>query len=97
MNVNYLFSLVAVLLLFALAYLGVKVPGGQLLFGIIIPYVAFIAFLAGFFNRVMGWGRSAVPFRIPTTCGQQMSLPWIKQNKIDNPTTTWGVIARMFF
>ncbi|MFO7496874.1 MAG: sulfate reduction electron transfer complex DsrMKJOP subunit DsrM, partial [Desulfobacterales bacterium] len=35
--------------------------------------------------------------RIPTTCGQQMSLPWIKQNKIDNPSTTWGVIARMFF
>jgi nitrate reductase gamma subunit len=45
----------------------------------------------------MGWSRSAVPFQIPTTCGQQMSLPWIKQNKIDNPTTTWGVIARMFF
>jgi nitrate reductase gamma subunit len=45
----------------------------------------------------MGWGRSAVPFRIPTTCGQQMSLPWIEQNKIDNPSTTWGVIARMFF
>jgi nitrate reductase gamma subunit len=97
MNVNYLFSLVAVLLLFALAYLGVKVPGGQTLFGIIIPYVAFIAFVAGFFNRVLGWSRSAVPFRIPTTCGQQMSLPWIKQNKIDNPSTTWGVIARMFF
>jgi nitrate reductase gamma subunit len=24
-------------------------------------------------------------------------MDWIKQNKIDNPTTTWGVIARMFF
>ena len=97
MNVNYLFSLVAVLLLFVLAYLGVKIPGGQTFFGIIIPYVAVVAFVAGFVNRVMGWSRSAVPFRIPTTCGQQMSLPWIKQNKIDNPSTTWGVIARMFF
>ena len=38
---------------------------------------------------------SAVPFRIPTTCGQQKSLPWIKQNCIDNPDTASGVFIRM--
>jgi nitrate reductase gamma subunit len=45
--------------------------------------------------RVLGWARSPVPFRIPTTCGQQKSLPWIKQAKIENPSTTAGVVARM--
>jgi nitrate reductase gamma subunit len=36
-----------------------------------------------------------VPFRIPTTCGQQKSLPWIKPSKVENPYTAWGVIVRM--
>jgi nitrate reductase gamma subunit len=43
----------------------------------------------------MGWARSAVPFRITTTCGQQASMPWIKQAKIDNPSSSIGVIVRM--
>jgi nitrate reductase gamma subunit len=38
-----------------------------------------------------------VPFSIPTTAGQQKTLPWIKQNKIDNPSTTLGVVVRMAF
>jgi nitrate reductase gamma subunit len=38
-----------------------------------------------------------VPFRITTTCGQQVSQPGFKQAKIDNPSTTWGVVVRMFF
>jgi nitrate reductase gamma subunit len=67
------------------------------LFGVIIPYVAVVLFVVGFVLRVVRWGKSPVPFRIPTTCGQEFSLPWIKQNKIDNPSTTWGVILRMFF
>ncbi|MDQ5988033.1 MAG: sulfate reduction electron transfer complex DsrMKJOP subunit DsrM [Syntrophus sp. SKADARSKE-3] len=37
-----------------------------------------------------------MPFRIPTTCGQEESLPWIKASPLDNPTTTMGVAARMF-
>jgi nitrate reductase gamma subunit len=37
-----------------------------------------------------------VPFRITTTCGQQPSLPWVKPAKIDNPSTDWGVVVRMF-
>ena len=44
----------------------------------------------------MSWARSAVPFRIPTTCGQQKTLPWIRPNSIDNPTTTGAVVVRMF-
>ena len=61
----------------------------------IFPYAAIFIFLGGFIYRILKWARSPVPFRIPTTAGQQKSLPWIKQNKIDNPSTTAGVVARM--
>ncbi|MBA3027807.1 MAG: menaquinol oxidoreductase [Desulfobacteraceae bacterium] len=95
MNVNYIFSLIVVVALSLLAFVGVEVLGLQMLFGIIIPYAAVITFVVFFVRRVMGWAASPVPFRIPTTCGQQKSLPWIQQNKIDNPSSGWGVLARM--
>ncbi len=95
MNVKYMFSLISVIVLILIAYVGVETAGLQVLFGIIIPYIAVLIFIVGFIYRVMDWASSPVPFRIPTTCGQQKSLPWIKQNKIDNPFTTGGVIIRM--
>lgn len=67
----------------------------QYLFGIGIPYAALAIFAGGFLYRVVKWGKSPVPFRIPTTCGQQESLPWIKQNRVENPSTMLGVIVRM--
>jgi nitrate reductase gamma subunit len=83
--------------LFLIAYVGTQQGAGlQMVFGIIAPYLAVILFVVGFARRVMGWSRSAVPFRITTTCGQQTSLPWFKQAKIDNPSSTVGVIIRMF-
>jgi nitrate reductase gamma subunit len=90
-----MYSLIAVIILFLLAFVGVKFPGGEVFFGIIIPYLALIIFILGFINRVIDWARSPVPFRIPTTCGQQKSLPWIKSANIDNPSTTGGVVVRM--
>ena len=42
------------------------------------PMPRFAVFLAGFCYRVVQWAAAPVPFRIPTTCGQQKSLPWIK-------------------
>jgi nitrate reductase gamma subunit len=45
--------------------------------------------------RVTTWAKAPVPFRIPTTAGQQKTLPWIKDSKLDNPTTTAGVVGRM--
>ncbi len=96
MNYKYISSLIAVIVLFLIAYVGVEAVGLQVLFGIVLPYVAVIIFVVGFIYRVMGWAQSPVPFRIPTTCGQQKSLPWIKPNKIDNPSTTGAVVARMF-
>ena len=95
MNGKYLFSLIAVIVLFLFAYVGVETAGLQVVFGLIIPYLAVLTFIIGFAYRVMGWARSPVPFRIPTTCGQQKSLPWVKHSKIENPTTTVGVVIRM--
>jgi len=92
-----LFSFFVVIILVLLAFGGVQAANLQYLFGVIIPYAAFVTFIVGIFYRVVKWGRSPVPFRIPTTAGQEKSLPWIKQNKIDNPSSALGVIVRMAF
>ena len=36
-----------------------------------------------------------MPFHIPTVAGQQKSLPWIKDNRIESPSGTIGVSIRM--
>jgi nitrate reductase gamma subunit len=95
MNKHYLSSLLAVLALALIAYLGASIGPLQWLFGVFIPYLAVILFVVGFVRRVMCWSRSAVPFRIPTTCGQQKSMPWVKQAKIDNPSSGFAVFIRM--
>lgn len=88
-------SLLTVTMLVIIAWLGAGVLHLNSIFGVVLPYLALIIFLTGFVVRVIKWGKSPVPFQIPTTCGQQESLPWIKANKIENPTSTWGVIVRM--
>jgi nitrate reductase gamma subunit len=93
--VKALFSFLAVIVLILVATFGGNVADTHYLFGIIIPYLAFVIFVGGFVYRVIKWGISPVPFRIPTTCGQQKSLPWIKQDKLENPSTALGVIGRM--
>jgi nitrate reductase gamma subunit len=90
-----LVPLVAVLALVAIAAVGAGELGWVRLFGVVVPYAAAALFLGGTVARVTGWARSPVPFRIPTTCGQQKSLPWIRQPQIENPSTTAGVVARM--
>ncbi len=91
---NVLVALVAVSGLFLIGLLG-GTPSLRWGFGVVLPYLAVVVFFGGLFYRIAGWARSAVPFRIPTTCGQQRSLPWIKHSKLDNPFTTRGVIGRM--
>jgi nitrate reductase gamma subunit len=90
-------SLLAVLALVAIAYAGTSGAGMHYLFGVVIPYAAVITFFVGLIYKVLDWGRSAVPFAITTTSGQQQTFNWLPQNKIDNPSTTGGVVARMFF
>lgn len=88
------FSLVAVGILVCLPLIGVTV-GMKTLFAVIIPYAAVALFFVGIVARVVRWARSPVPFRIPTTCGQQKSFPWIKADNLDNPSDTKGVVLRM--
>jgi [DsrC]-trisulfide reductase subunit M len=95
MNKHYLSSLLAVFALALIAYFGSRIGPLQWVFGVVIPYLAVLVFIVGFASRVMGWAKSAVPFRIPTTCGQQKSMPWIKQAKLDNPSSGVGVFIRM--
>ncbi len=90
-----LYSLIAVGVIAAAGLLPAQAPGLRLLFGIALPYAAVTIFLAGLAWRVIAWARVPVPFRIPATCGQQKSLPWIKTARLDNPSTTLGVIGRM--
>jgi nitrate reductase gamma subunit len=88
-------SLLATLFLILIALGGVAGIGAYSLFGIIIPYGAFLAFLAGVTYRIILWAKSPVPFRIPTTCGQQKSLPWIEPDPLESPSNTTGVFGRM--
>ncbi len=93
---KYAFSLLAVIALILVAGLGSLVPGMQYLFGVVIPYLAIMIFIGGFVYRIIQWAKSPVPFSIPTTCGQGVSLDFIKQDKLDCPTKTSEVVARMF-
>ncbi len=93
---KYAFPLAAVIALVLLALILVQVPGMQYLFGIVVPYLTMALFLGGFCYRIIHWAKSPVPFKIPTTCGQGFSLPWIKQDKLEAPVNTAQVVARMF-
>ncbi|MCL4537473.1 MAG: sulfate reduction electron transfer complex DsrMKJOP subunit DsrM [Nitrospirae bacterium] len=90
-----LFPFVAVIALVLLAMVGVSGGSLHFLFGVIIPYAAVFIFIIGVIYRVLKWAKSPVPFCITTTCGQQKSLPWIKQNKLENPSSTLHVVGRM--
>jgi nitrate reductase gamma subunit len=89
-------SLVAVGVLFYVGMLGGAGTVPEFVFGIVVPYAAAAVLLGGLTCRVLSYAKAPVPFRIPTTCGQQKSLPWIKQAKFDNPSSAAGVVGRMF-
>ena len=54
MNTKYMYSLLAVIVLFLVSYLLVEAGTGfKVLFGIIIPYVAILVFIIGFINILL--------------------------------------------
>jgi nitrate reductase gamma subunit len=89
-----IWSLLLVGALALLAFVGAA-AGAQWVFGVAFPYLAAVVFLTGIAVRVIRWSRSPVPFRIPTTCGQQRALPWIKSSYLENPATGLGTTLRM--
>src|SRR3990172_2463194 len=92
---NVLAALVLVSILAAVGFMGGLVDGLRPFIGVVVPYAAMLTFILGVAYRVLLWARAPVPFRIPTTCGQQRSLPWIKAARLENPSTTAGVAGRM--
>jgi len=89
------YSILGILVLLLFVIVGAGGVGLYSIFGILIPYLAVLLFVVGFIYRVLKWASSPVPFHIPTVCGQQKSLLWIKANPIDSPSTTGGVVARL--
>lgn len=92
---NAIYSLLIAVFLFLIVLGSSGAKHFALIFGIVIPYAAGAIFILGIVYRILKWSMAPVPFRIPTTCGQQKSLPWIKNSNLDNPHTALGVIARM--
>jgi nitrate reductase gamma subunit len=98
---NFLLSIiiaaVAVGVIVLIPWIGVGALDLRTLFGVVVPYAAMATFFVGLVVRVIGWARSPVAFRIPTTAGQQWSFPWIKHARIDNPKGGAGAVVRMIF
>jgi nitrate reductase gamma subunit len=92
---NVLYAAIAVAVLLLIVCLGVSGGNLEYVFGVVVPYVAVALFLLGFSYRILKWARSAVPFRITTTSGQQKTLAFIKSDNLDNPHNLIGVLGRM--
>ncbi|MBF0105184.1 MAG: sulfate reduction electron transfer complex DsrMKJOP subunit DsrM [Deltaproteobacteria bacterium] len=90
---NFITSFLLTVGLFIVGYFGSRLP---FVFGLVIPYTALTLFVLGLVCRMIAWARVPVPFRIPTTCGQQRSLSWIKSNNLESPFNLLGVVGRMF-
>lgn len=92
---NALISLILILVVAGFSFAGGEANCSRVFLGIVLPYAAMATFLAGLTYRVFRWADTPVPFHIPTTCGQQKTLHWIKSSWIENPHTGIGVVVRM--
>jgi nitrate reductase gamma subunit len=89
------YCLIAVTILVLLPVLTLLGSGAEFVFAVAIPYLALAAFFSGFIYRIVRWAQSPVPFNITTVAGQEKSLPWIKDDKIESPANNWAVAWRM--
>jgi nitrate reductase gamma subunit len=89
-------ALAAVVILVVVGLAGGSSGSLQFPLGVVIPYLAVATFIVGVVMRVVTWARSPVPYRIPTTCGQQKALDWIPCDETEAPSGTAGVLKRMF-
>lgn len=70
------------------------IPGRWLL-AVGVPYAALAIAAAGLVLRVVGWARVPVPFRIPTTCGQQQGIAGFRPSRLENPPRGTWAAARL--
>ena len=91
----------AVLALVLLACVGYVFAPLHYFMLVILPYLCGVIFIAGFIYRIIRWAQSPVPFNIPTVCGQEESLHWIRQDKQGSPSNylqlTWRMLLEIFF
>lgn len=87
--------LVSIIAMAIITLIGMFASAAPYFFGVVLPYMAVVIFIGGIIVRVLRWARAPVPFRITTTCGQQKSLDFIRQNKLDNPFTGFQTFLRM--
>ena len=83
-------ALAAVLGLALAAWLGSQ-TGLQMLLGFCIPALSAVLLAGGLIWKLLRWALTPVPFSIPTTGGQERSLPWIRHARLDAPATWAGV------
>jgi len=88
-------TLLTVITLVLIPWAGITWARLSYVFGIAVPYAAMTIFIVGVVYRLFIWARAPVPFKIPTTAGQQKSLSWIRQDKLENPYNSAEVIGRM--
>jgi nitrate reductase gamma subunit len=60
-----------------------------------VPVTAILLALSGLVLRLARWASAAVPFRVPTTCGQQSSLRWLRAAPLDNPPNRAWAATRL--
>ena len=94
-TISIMFPFAVILFLLLLVLGGVNYSHLEYAFGVFIPYIALGMFFIGFIYRILNWTKSPVPFRITTVCGQEKSLDWIKDSRLESPYTTLDVIKRM--
>ncbi|NTU54418.1 MAG: sulfate reduction electron transfer complex DsrMKJOP subunit DsrM [Chlorobiaceae bacterium] len=87
--------LILVIVLALVPYVGVTYGKLDYLFAIIVPYAATAILVLGMIWRLIDWLRRPVPFRIPTTCGQEQSLDWIKTNPLECPSNPFMAAMRV--
>ena len=92
---NLGFSLLAVAALILIPLLGVAAAGLNGLFGVWIPAPLFSFSSAGWYTGSRSGRNHRSHFTFPTTCGQQKSLPWIQNSRLESPSGTAGVVGRM--
>lgn len=64
-------------------------------FLVVVAYTAAAVFVVGFTWRVLRWASTPVPFRIPTTAGQQRSLGFLPHSRLESPASAAGVAGRL--
>jgi nitrate reductase gamma subunit len=87
--------LIAVLVLVLIPYVGITYGKLDYVFAIVIPYAAATILVLGMLFKLIDWIRRPVPFNIPTTCGQEQSLDWVKTNPLECPSNRFMAAVRV--